>query len=56
MMDINASKKYSITEFPEVLLIGFGETRDLLDMKLEETLNLSYFLQEDKEGKSVVFT
>lgn len=58
MMEINVSKKYSLMDLPSVLAIGFDELEleNQLSIKLEQQLNLSYFIKKDKEGKSLLLT
>ena len=58
MMEINVSKKYSLIDLPSVLAIGFDELNldNQLSIKLEQQLNLSYFIKKDREGKSLLLT
>lgn len=58
MMEINVSKKYSLIDLPSVLAIGFDELNldNQLSIKLEQQLNLSYFIKKNREGKSLLLT
>ena len=51
-MTINCAKRFNFLKFPEVLAIGFDydpsmDNSDDLPLKVEQTINLSFFVSED---------
>ena len=58
-MTINCAKRYNFLKLPEVLALGFDfdSSADALPLKVEQKINLSFFVSEDDiEREDVAFT
>lgn len=61
-MTINCAKRYNFLQLPEVLAVGFDydplkDSSEELPMKIEQTINLSFFVSEDNvDEQDVHFT